>query len=154
MISCVTPPRTVLVANRVTQARVIAFDFATAAISVVDVVTDVLVIGEYARAGRRARPFLALSLGIFGLSSAVFAALFVGVFLDDRVDLGDRLQRRNGCGPGQTLLFQARVVAMTRSVCSNRARCAGGALAGLAFVPRSIARRLAPRHASSAKAAC
>jgi hypothetical protein len=79
------------------------------------VVAYVLVIGEYARAGRRARPFLALSLGVFGLSSAVFAALFVGVFLDDRVDLGDRLPRRTAtparcCYFRRAVLFESRLL--------------------------------------------
>ena len=61
------------------RAGVIAFDLATAAISLVDVATDVAVIAEFRRRGAEAAAFLGLSAAIFCLSSCIFAGLFVTV---------------------------------------------------------------------------
>ena len=57
-----------------------------------DVATDALVILEYRAMGADAAVFFHLSAGIFALSSLVFSAIFVAVYLEERADLSERLK--------------------------------------------------------------
>ena len=127
-----------------TRARLplVLFDFATATISVVDVATDALVILEYRAMGADAAVFFHLSAGIFALSSLVFSAIFVAVYLEERADLSERLKDALGrrC---RTLVLLA-LVALALALAPVGQALPVVMWAGETFWPKHAPRRPAP----------